>query len=137
MKSLKGVQKLLILGSSCFYPLMATWPMREDALLTGVLEPNSESCTIAKIARIELCESYSCQQYCLTHGVDYRSVMLASRYGPGEKYHLENYHVIPSLIRRLPAVKVALAPSVAIWRKGTLLREFLYVDDMATASLDK
>jgi len=129
-----GVQKLLFLGSSCIYPRMATQPMREDALLTGVLEPTNEPYAIAKIAGIKLCESYN-RQYGQSHGVDYRSVMPTNLYGPGDNYHPENSHVIPALIRRFHEAKVAKAPSVAIWGTGTPRREFLYVDDMAAASL--
>ena len=129
-----GVQKLLFLGSSCIYPRMATQPMREDALLTGVLEPTNEPYAIAKIAGIKLCESYN-RQYGHSHGVDYRSVMPTNLYGPGDNYHPENSHVIPALIRRLHEAKVAQAPSVAIWGTGSPRREFLYADDMAAASL--
>jgi GDP-L-fucose synthase len=129
-----GVQKLLFLGSSCIYPRMATQPMREDALLTGVLEPTNEPYAIAKIAGIKLCESYN-RQFGHSHGVDYRSVMPTNLYGPGDNYHPENSHVIPALIRRFHEAKVAQAPSVAIWGTGTPRREFLYVDDMAAASL--
>jgi GDP-L-fucose synthase len=129
-----GVQKLLFLGSSCIYPRMAAQPMREDALLTGVLEPTNEPYAIAKIAGIKLCESYN-RQYGQSHGVDYRSVMPTNLYGPGDNYHPENSHVIPALIRRFHEAKVAQAPSVAIWGTGTPRREFLYVDDMAAASL--
>jgi GDP-L-fucose synthase len=129
-----GVQKLLFLGSSCIYPRMAAQPMREDALLTGALEPTNEPYAIAKIAGIKLCESYN-RQYGHSHGVDYRSVMPTNLYGPGDNYHPENSHVIPALIRRFHEAKVAQAPSVTIWGTGTPRREFLYVDDMATASL--
>jgi len=129
-----GVQKLLFLGSSCIYPRMAKQPMREDALLTGVLEPTNEPYAIAKIAGIKLCESYN-RQYGQSHGLDYRSVMPTNLYGPGDNYHPENSHVIPAMIRRFHEAKIALAPSVAIWGTGTQRREFLYVDDMAAASL--
>jgi len=129
-----GVQKLLFLGSSCIYPRMAAQPMREDALLTGTLEPTNEPYAIAKIAGIKLCESYN-RQYGASHGVDYRSVMPTNLYGPGDNYHLENSHVIPALIRRFHEAKLANAPSVAIWGTGTPRREFLYVDDMAAASV--
>lgn len=125
-----GVQKLLFLGSSCIYPKMAPQPMREDALLTGTLEPTNEPYAIAKIAGIKLCESYNRQ-----YGVDYRSVMPTNLYGPGDNYHPENSHVIPALIRRFHEAKVAQMPSVAIWGTGTPRREFLYVDDMAAASV--
>jgi GDP-L-fucose synthase len=129
-----GVQKLLFLGSSCIYPRMAQQPMREDALLTGTLEPTNEPYAIAKIAGIKLCESYN-RQYGASHGVDYRSVMPTNLYGPGDNYHPENSHVIPALIRRFHEAKLANAPRVAIWGTGTPRREFLYVDDMAAASV--
>ena len=125
-----GVRKLLFLGSSCIYPKLAPQPMREDALLTGVLEATNEPYAIAKIAGIKLCESYNRQ-----YGVDYRSVMPTNLYGPGDNYHPENSHVLPALIRRFHEAKVAGAPSVAIWGTGTPRREFLYVDDMAAASV--
>ena len=127
-----GVKKLLFLGSSCIYPKLAPQPMREDALLTGTLEPTNEPYAIAKIAGIKLCESYN-RQYGESHGVDYRSVMPTNLYGPGDNYHPENSHVIPALIRRFHEAKVNNAPSVAIWGTGTPKREFLYVDDMAGA----
>ena len=127
-----GVQKLLFLGSSCIYPKLAEQPMREDALLTGTLEPTNEPYAIAKIAGIKLCESYN-RQYGQSHGVDYRSVMPTNLYGPGDNYHRENSHVIPALIRRFHEAKVSQAPSVTIWGTGTPRREFLYVDDMAAA----
>jgi GDP-L-fucose synthase len=129
-----GVQKLLFLGSSCIYPRMAQQPMREDALLTGTLEPTNEPYAIAKIAGIKLCESYN-RQYGQSHSVDYRSVMPTNLYGPGDNFHPENSHVIPALIRRFHEAKLANAPSVAIWGTGTPRREFLYVDDMAAASV--
>ena len=129
-----GVQKLLFLGSSCIYPKLATQPMREDALLTGTLESTNEPYAVAKIAGIKLCESYN-RQYGTSHGVDYRSVMPTNLYGPGDNYHPENSHVIPALIRRFHEAKLAQAPSVSIWGTGTPKREFLYVDDMASASV--
>lgn len=129
-----GVQKLLFLGSSCIYPKLAPQPMREDALLTGTLESTNEPYAIAKIAGIKLCESYN-RQYGASHGVDYRCVMPTNLYGPGDNYHPENSHVIPALIRRFHEAKVNGAPSVAIWGSGTPRREFLYVDDMAAASV--
>jgi GDP-L-fucose synthase len=127
-----GVKKLLFLGSSCIYPKLATQPMREDVLLTGTLEPTNEPYAIAKIAGIKLCESYN-RQYGESHGVDYRSVMPTNLYGPGDNYHPENSHVIPALIRRFHEAKFNNAPSVAIWGTGMPKREFLYVDDMASA----
>ncbi|WP_445778834.1 GDP-L-fucose synthase [Shewanella sp.] len=127
-----GVQKLLFLGSSCIYPKLASQPMPEDALLTGPLEPTNEPYAIAKIAGIKLCESYN-RQYGKSNGVDYRSVMPTNLYGPGDNYHPENSHVIPGLIRRFHEAKVNNVSSVAIWGSGTPRREFLYVDDMASA----
>ena len=129
-----GVKKLLFLGSSCIYPKMAEQPMREDSLLTGTLEPTNEPYAIAKLAGIKLCESYN-RQYGASHGVDYRSVMPTNLYGPGDNYHPENSHVIPALIRRFHEAKVRGVASVAIWGTGTPRREFLYVDDMAAASV--
>lgn len=129
-----GVQKLLFLGSSCIYPKLAQQPMREDSLLTGTLEPTNEPYAIAKIAGIKLCESYN-RQYGQSHGVDYRSVMPTNLYGPGDNYHPENSHVIPALIRRFHDAKVSQAPTVTIWGTGSPRREFLYVDDMAAASV--
>ena len=131
---LNGVKKLLFLGSSCIYPRLAPQPMSEDALLTGKLEPTNEPYAIAKIAGIKMCESYN-RQYGQSHGVDYRSVMPTNLYGPGDNYHPENSHVIPALIRRFHEAKVANAPEVLIWGTGTPKREFLYVDDMAAASV--
>lgn len=125
-----GVQKLLFLGSSCIYPKHAAQPMREDALLTGLLEPTNEPYAIAKIAGIKLCESYNRQ-----YGRDYRSVMPTNLYGLGDNYHPENSHVIPALIRRFHEAKQARAPQVVVWGSGTPCREFLHVDDMASASV--
>ena len=127
---LNGVKKLLFLGSSCIYPKLAAQPMSEDALLTGKLEPYA----VAKIAGIKMCESYN-RQYGDSHGVDYRSVMPTNLYGPGDNYHPENSHVIPALIRRFHEARVSNAPEVVIWGTGTPKREFLYVDDMASASV--
>ena len=129
-----GVKKLLFLGSSCIYPREVEQPMREDALLTGILEATNEPYAIAKIAGIKLCESYN-RQYGKSHGIDYRSVMPTNLYGPGDNYHPENSHVIPALIRRFHEAKVNNASSVVIWGTGTPKREFLYVDDMAAASI--
>jgi GDP-L-fucose synthase len=125
-----GVQKLMFLGSSCIYPRLASQPMTEDALMSGMLEPTNEPYGVAKIAGIKLCESYNRQ-----YGRDYRSVMPTNLYGPGDNYHPENSHVIPALIRRFHEAKVSGAPEVAIWGTGTPRREFLYVDDMAAASV--
>ena len=124
------VNKLLFLGSSCIYPKLADQPMREDALLTGVLEPTNEPYAIAKIAGIKLCESYNRQ-----YGRDYRSVMPTNLYGPNDNFHPENSHVIPALLRRVHEAKLAGARAVVIWGSGTPMREFLHVDDMAKASV--
>ena len=129
-----GVKKLLFLGSSCIYPRAVEQPMREDALLTGGLEATNEPYAIAKIAGIKLCESYN-RQYGKSHGIDYRSVMPTNLYGPGDNYHPENSHVIPGLIRRFHEAKANNTPSVKIWGTGAPKREFLYVDDMAAASI--
>ena len=129
-----GVKRLLFLGSSCIYPKSVPQPMSESALLTGVLEPTNEPYAIAKIAGIKMCESYN-RQYGTSHGVDYRSVMPTNLYGAGDNYHPENSHVIPALIRRFHEAKMNKAPSVTIWGSGTPRREFLYVDDMAAASV--
>ncbi|BEI42140.1 MULTISPECIES: GDP-L-fucose synthase [unclassified Polynucleobacter] len=129
-----GVKKLLFLGSSCIYPKLAPQPMAEDVLLTGKLEPTNEPYAIAKIAGIKMCESYN-RQYGKSHGVDYRSVMPTNLYGPGDNYHPENSHVIPALIRRFHEAKINRSPEVTIWGTGTPKREFLYVDDMAAASV--
>lgn len=126
----QGVRKLLFLGSSCIYPKLAPQPMAEDALLTGALEPTNEPYAVAKIAGIKLCESYNRQ-----YGTDYRSVMPTNLYGPGDNYHPENSHVVPALIRRFDAAKAQDAPTVTIWGTGRAMREFLYVDDMAAASV--
>lgn len=131
---LSGVKKLLFLGSSCIYPKLAPQPMSEDALLTGKLEPTNEPYAVAKIAGIKMCESYN-RQYGQSHGIDYRSVMPTNLYGSGDNYHPENSHVIPALIRRFHEAKLANAPEVVIWGTGTPKREFLYVDDMAAASV--
>ena len=124
------VQKLLYLGSSCIYPKHANQPMREEALLTGVLEPTNEPYAIAKIAGIKLCESYNRQ-----YGRDYRSVMPTNLYGSHDNYHPENAHVIPALLRRFHEAVVADAKEIVIWGSGRPMREFLYVDDMAAASV--
>jgi GDP-L-fucose synthase len=129
-----GVKKLLFLGSSCIYPKMVPQPMAEDAILTGKLESTNEPYAIAKIAGIKLCESYN-RQYGLSHGIDYRSVMPTNLYGPGDNYHPENSHVIPALIRRFHDAKERKSSEVIVWGSGTPMREFLYVDDMASASV--
>ena len=129
-----GVKKLLFLGSSCIYPKLAPQPMSEGALLTGKLEPTNEPYAIAKIAGIKLCESYN-RQYELSHGIEYRSAMPTNLYGPGDNYHPENSHVIPSLIRRFHEAKISSEKEVIIWGTGTPRREFIYVEDMAKASV--
>ena len=129
-----GVKRLLFLGSSCIYPRLAVQPMSESCLLTGILEPTNEPYAIAKIAGIKMCESYN-RQYGVSHGVDYRSVMSTNLYGPGDNYHPENSHVLPGLIRRFHEAKMAGLPEVLIWGTGKPKREFLYVDDMAAASV--
>jgi len=128
------IKKLLFLGSSCIYPKLADQPIREDALLNGYLEPTNEPYAIAKIAGIKLCESYN-RQYSESHGVDYRSVMPTNLYGPGDNYHPENSHVIPALIRRFHEAKINNEEKVIVWGSGNPKREFLYVDDMASASV--
>ena len=129
-----GVKKLLFLGSSCIYPKLVTQPMSEEALMTGALEPTNEPYAVAKIAGIKLCESFN-RQYGKSHGVDYRSLMPTNLYGQGDNYHPENAHVIPALIGRFHEAKINDAPTVLIWGSGTPFREFLYVDDMAEASV--
>ena len=129
-----GVKKLLFLGSSCIYPRLAGQPMSESALLTGTLEPTNEPYAIAKIAGIKLCESYN-RQYGASHDVDYRSVMPTNLYGPGDNYHPENSHVLPALIGRFHHAKVESLHAVTLWGTGQARREFLYVDDMASASV--
>lgn len=125
-----GVQRLLFLGSSCIYPKAVEQPMREDALLTGVLEPTNEPYALAKIAGIKLCESYNRQ-----YGVDYRSVMPTNLYGPGDNFHPENSHVIPALMRRFHEAKLRDDKEVVVWGSGKPMREFLHVDDMAAGAL--
>lgn len=125
-----GVMNLLQLGSSCIYPRVADQPMSESALLTGPLEPTNEPYAIAKIAGIKLCESYNRQ-----YDTNYRSVMPTNLYGPGDNFHPENSHVMPALIRRFHEATLNGSEEVVIWGSGKPMREFLYVDDMATASL--
>lgn len=124
------IEKLLFLGSSCIYPKLAEQPMTEHALLTGPLEPTNEPYAIAKIAGIKLCESYNRQ-----YGRDYRSVMPTNLYGPNDNFHPENSHVIPALIRRFHEAKMNGEKEVVAWGSGNPMREFLYVDDMAKASI--
>jgi GDP-L-fucose synthase len=123
-----GVRKLLFLGSSCIYPKLAPQPMREDALLTGSLEPTNEWYAVAKIAGIKLCQAYRRQ-----YGDDFISVMPTNLYGPGDNYHPEHSHVPAALIRRMHEAKQAGAPQVTVWGTGAPKREFLYVDDLADA----
>lgn len=127
-----GVKKLLFLGSSCVYPLNAKQPMTEGELLNGKLEPTNEPYAIAKIAGIKMCESYN-RQYGKSHDIDFRSIMPTNLYGPGDNYHPDNSHVIPSLIYKFHTAKKNNLPSVNIWGTGKPKREFLYVDDLAKA----
>ncbi|MCP3445116.1 GDP-L-fucose synthase [Bradyrhizobium sp. CCGUVB14] len=123
-----GAEKLMFLGSSCIYPKLAAQPLREDAVLTGPLEPTNEPYAIAKIAGIKMAEAYRSQ-----YGSDFISVMPTNLYGPGDNYHPELSHVVAALIRRFHEAKVSGAKSVVVWGTGTPRREFLYVDDMADA----
>lgn len=125
-----GVRKLLFLGSSCIYPKLAEQPIAESSLLQGALEPTNEPYAIAKIAGIKLCESYNRQ-----YGTDYRSVMPTNLYGINDNFHPENSHVVPALLRRFNEAKMQDLPSVTVWGSGSPMREFLYVDDMASACL--
>ena len=127
---LSGVQKLLFLGSSCIYPKLAKQPITESELLQGTLEPTNEPYAIAKIAGIKLCESYNRQ-----YGRDYRSVMPTNLYGENDNFHPENSHVIPALLRRFHEAKLRGDAEVVVWGSGKPMREFLYVDDMAAASV--
>jgi len=124
------VKRLLFLGSTCIYPKAVDQPMSEDALLTDVLEPTNEPYVLAKIAGIKLCESYNRQ-----HGTDFRSVMPTNLYGVNDNFHPENSHVIPALMRRFHEAKINNAAEVVVWGTGNAMRDFLYVDDMAEASL--
>lgn len=124
------VNKLLFLGSSCIYPKLAKQPINESQLLDGYLEPTNEPYAIAKIAGIKMCESYNRQ-----YGTDYRSVMPTNLYGPGDNYHPDNSHVIPALIRKMHEGKIKNKNEVKVWGSGKVYREFLYVDDMASASI--
>lgn len=125
---LAGVKKLMFLGSSCIYPKFAEQPLREDSLLTGILEPTNEPYAIAKIAGIKMCEAYRSQ-----YGCDYISVMPTNLYGPNDNYDLNNSHVLPALIRKFHEAKLAGASSVEVWGSGKPLREFLHADDLADA----
>jgi len=121
-----GVKRLLFLGSSCIYPKLAPQPMKEEHLLTGLLEPTNEPYAIAKIAGIKLCESYNRQ-----YGTRFVAVMPTNLYGVGDNFHPENSHVMPALIRRFHEAKLAASDEVVVWGTGTPMREFLFVDDMA------
>ncbi len=127
-----GTKKLLFLGSSCIYPKFSKQPIREEYLLNGKLETTNEAYAISKIAGIKICESYN-RQYGKSHGVDFRCVMPTNLYGPGDNYHSTNSHVIPSLIRRFHNAKINNLKSVSVWGTGLPKRDFLYVDDLATA----
>lgn len=123
-----GVKKLMFLGSSCIYPKLAPQPLKEEYLLTGLLEPTNEPYAIAKIAGIKLCDAYRSQ-----YGADFISVMPTNLYGPNDNYDLQNSHVLPALLRKFHDAKEKGEPSVTIWGTGTPLREFLHADDMADA----
>ncbi len=127
---LSGVKRLLFLGSSCIYPKLAPQPMREEHLLTGLLEPTNEPYAIAKIAGIKMCESYNRQ-----YGTQFVAVMPTNLYGPGDNFHPENSHVLPALIRRFHEAKIERKAEVVVWGTGTPMRELLYVDDMADGSV--
>ena len=131
---LSGIKKLLFLGSSCIYPKNISEPIKEEDLLVGKLEPTNEPYAIAKIAGIKMCESYN-RQYGKSHDIDYRSIMPTNLYGPGDNYHNKNSHVIPGLIDRFHQAKISNLTNVTIWGTGNPKREFLYVDDMARASI--
>lgn len=127
---LHGVKKLMFLGSSCIYPKLAPQPLKEEYLLTGLLEPTNEPYAIAKIAGIKMCEAYRSQ-----YGCNYISVMPTNLYGPNDNYDLEKSHVLPALIRKFHTAKINHLPSVEIWGTGSPRREFLHVDDLAEACL--
>jgi GDP-L-fucose synthase len=127
---INGTEKLMFLGSSCIYPKFATQPLREDAMLTGPLEPTNEPYAIAKIAGIKMVEAYRSQ-----YGSDFINVMPTNLYGPGDNYHPEYSHVVAALIRRFHEAKIAGISNVVVWGTGTPRREFLYVDDMADACI--
>ena len=129
---LNGIKKILFLGSSCIYPKFQSKPIKENKLLTGPLEQTNEPYAIAKITGIKLCESYN-RQYGNKFGVDYRSVMPSNLYGINDKYNLQDSHVIPALIRKFYEAKKNNNPTITIWGSGKPKREFLYVDDLASA----
>jgi len=127
-----GIKKLIFLGSSCIYPKLPDQLIKENAMLSGQVEATNEPYAIAKIAGIKLCESYN-RQYNKSHGTDYRSLIPASLYGPGDNYHSENSHVIPALIRKIHDAKIQQLPEVIVWGSGRPKREFVYIDDMSAA----
>ena len=131
---LNGVKKLLFLGSSCIYPRNANQPIKEEELLSGKLEPTNEPYAVAKIAGVKMCESYN-RQYGKTHEIDYRCIMPTNLYGPEDSYNDKDSHVIPGLIYRFHEAKIHNLESVTVWGTGRPKREFLYVDDMARASI--
>ena len=131
---LNGVKKLLFLGSSCIYPKNANQPIKEEELLNGKLEQTNEPYAIAKISGLIMCASYN-RQYGKSHGIDFRSIMPTNLYGPGDNYHPENSHVIPALIYRIHHAKINNLENIVIWGTGTPRRDFLYVDDLAKASI--
>ena len=129
-----GIKKILFLGSSCIYPKYSKQPIKESQLLNGHLEPTNEPYAIAKISGIKICESYN-RQYGSSHNLDYRCIMPTNLYGPGDNYDLDNGHVVPALIRKFYEAKVKKKSKVIVWGTGKAKREFLYVDDLANASV--
>ncbi|MDF1581623.1 MAG: GDP-L-fucose synthase [Desulfuromonadales bacterium] len=125
-----GVKRLLFLGSSCIYPKLAPQPLREEALLTGPLEPTNEPYAIAKIAGLKMCEAYNRQ-----HGTSFFAVMPTNLYGPGDNFDLQSSHVLPALLRKCHEAKISGAKCLSVWGSGTPRREFLHVDDMAAGCL--
>ena len=128
------VKKLLFLGSSCIYPKFTKQPIKEEYLLSGLLEQTNEAYAVAKIAGVKMCESYN-RQYGISHNIDYRCVMPTNLYGPGDNYHLNNSHVIPALIRKFHEAKINNQSKVIVWGTGKVRREFLHVDDLAGACI--
>lgn len=128
------VKKLLFLGSSCIYPKLTDQPIKEEYLLSGLLEPTNEAYAVAKIAGVKMCESYN-RQYGISHNIDYRCVMPTNLYGSGDNYHLNNSHVIPALIRKFHEAKINNQSKVIVWGTGKARREFLHVDDLAGACI--
>jgi GDP-L-fucose synthase len=129
-----GIKKILFLGSSCIYPKYSKQPIKETQLLKGQLEPTNEPYAIAKISGIKICESYN-RQYGSSHNIDYRSIMPTNLYGPGDNYNLDNSHVVPALIRKFHEAKIKKESKVIVWGTGKAKREFLFVDDLAKASM--